>query len=285
MKSVTKLVLTAAILSPLAASAQFITISSPNVTTNTPNADIFHDTVIRMWQDVDNLKTPEPNGVPGDLDLSVESSFWWDDTNSVFSDVSGTTQFIEIGVEPFFKLANAGAPASFGIGYFGNESDDDNELYVAGYNNALKTLTDTDDTNITYESPDGYKLFDYDTDDPNSPDGPPMSYTIALDQGVNEAYIQFTHWNRNPLWPDSAVQDEPQRFKFWAGYDGNGTATGEYLIAVSDRDFGFDQDRDDGFFYLSGDIVPVPEPSQIAALALLGLGGLLIVRRRFRNKQ
>lgn len=51
----------------------------------------------------------------------------------------------------------------------------------------------------------------------------------------------------------------------------------EWLFRIDD-DNKVDDDTDDGFFYDTGDISPVPEPSAIAALNLLGLGALLFVR-------
>lgn len=283
MKTLKKLALFAAILAPLFASAQFVDISDSNTTsTKTITGLTFHDLIIDMNSDVGALFTPED-----DPDLSLLNTINFNNvTDQWTAGVGGANDItlVKIDNKEFFKLTGR-----VNIGYIGNESGDDNELYLSAYDDSLKTTADTNDSidndgnTITYENPDGYKLFDYDAGDPNSTDDPPMSYTVTLEGNTTEAFLQFTHWDRNSNWYDSALQTDQDRFKIWAELDQTGKQTGQFLIAISDRNTGFDSDRDDGFFFLDGDIIAVPEPSQIAMLAMLGLGGALYLRRRIKK--
>jgi hypothetical protein len=78
------------------------------------------------------------------------------------------------------------------------------------------------------------------------------------------------------------------KFKIFRSVENYGTAnetfSNEYILAIDDRRESL-IDFDDGFFYVTGDITPVPEPSLIAALAVTGMGGFLVLRRRLIAKR
>jgi len=247
------------ILAPFFASAQLVDVTDLA-------AGTFFDTISAMNADVLALQDE------GDALARDASTIYWTGTTFESTGGAGDLKLVDVTpIQPFFRMTG-----DFSIGYLGNESGDDNELWMTAYDsNTAPTLSEV------------FKLYDYDADDPNSTDDPPMADLVNLEAGVDKAFIQFTHKNEGPKPANisQANQDDPIRFKVYREQDENGNFGLNYLFAIADRDTTFDADRDDGFFFLSGNIVPVPEPSQIAALALLGLGGFLYVRRRFSKKQ
>ena len=268
MKYITKTAICLTILSPVFAAAQLVNIGAQNTTPAAPSGNTFHDLIISMSAGAVDLFTPEGES------LSIQDNIYFDAGNweSGSSVSASAINLVKVDNNfPFFTLTG-----DLDIGYIGNESDDDNELYMSAYTSPLDLAPTQGPT----------KLFDYDADTPAEGDvNPPASYSMTLEDNVNQAFVQFTHVNMNPSWASEAHQDDPIRFKLYAEFDVAGGYTGNFLYAIADREQAFDGDQDDGFFFLSGALAPVvPEPSQIASLALLGMGALLYVRRRFTKK-
>ena len=282
MKSSNKLILAAGLLAPLAASAQFVSVApgSPEMPGQLLPSG-FHQTTTAMNADVFALGDGFHNSGAGPEDfdsnplhLSLENEFYWDGTNFSAGDPGGAQKF-EFVTPNFTHFVMSG---DFSIGYIGNESNDDNELYMTA---DLDTAPGGEQWVLSTINDNG-ALFDYDGADPNSDDDAPMSYGFnkESDYANDDLFLQFVHYNRTQT--SMGTQGSFDRFKIFAEIE-NDEFTGHYIMAVADRNSNFDGDRDDGFFYLQGDITPVPEPSQLAALALVGLGGFLYIRRRIRS--
>lgn len=291
MKIHTKIGLIVGLLAPLAASAQPL-LTEPGLVEMPGQVapSEFHQTVTAMANNVERLADGEhliqgsnpKTTIDYESDgfhLSVEDEFYWN--GSVFDTVDDggqfTTKFTKTDVNQLFTVGEF-----LSIGYIGNESDDDNELYIQ----AFSDLTNSPALQQVLVDRNGIPaLFDYDafTNDPNSLDDAPMSYTFDRQAGyTGDIFIEIVHMNRTQA--DMATHVEEERFRIFTETDAEGKSTGQYLMAIADRDNNFDGDVDDGFFLLGGDVAPVPEPSQIAALAMAGLGGLLYVRRRIAKK-
>ncbi|MEX0323600.1 MAG: PEP-CTERM sorting domain-containing protein [Puniceicoccaceae bacterium] len=288
MKNIFKLAFLVAILSPVIASAQLITLSGPLTADDpSPSGSSFHDLAWAMANDNETLfSTPYDPGwkdnPPTDdkTDLTVTTDFAFDLVNEQWeADLTfdgDHINFVRIANVPFFFLREGGADFAF----IGNESSHDNEIYVKAYNSDMSK-------NEFHTDP----LADYDEADPNPTDPvdtAPVSWGIGLGPDITDgvALVQFWHFNLNlPAAEVMANQADTERFTFWAGINEDQSLSGDFLMAISDRDGKADADIDDGIFYFRGDITPVPEPSQIAGLALLGLGAALYIRRRFTKKK
>jgi hypothetical protein len=247
---------------PILSSAQVAV--SPANTSPTQNGgnSTFHNLIVAMQSDETDLRTTEGES------LSVTSPIYFNHavipgTPSFFVNVDwdatmggpSTIEFVKVGNFSGFDFAAGG---TLDIGFIGEESNNNNEL---GF-----------DEGGSYT-----KLFDYNAGGQN----PPMSYQLTTGAATT---ISFEHRNLSqPAAGQIGMQSDPNRFRIYRGTDGAGGFTNEYLFAIADRSATMDADFDDGFFYLVGDITPVPEPAHIAGLALLGLGGLLYVRRRIRK--
>jgi hypothetical protein len=261
---------------PIVASAQLVTISGPLTASDTvPSGSLFHDLAWAMTNDNEGLYSAPWDPIPDDpRDLSTKTSFSFDTVNDVWEGTQtfdgDHINFTQIPNKPHFFLYGTAD-----IAYIGNESSHDNELWMAAYSLDMQTV----------QGPT--MLADYDDGDPNSTpplDVPPVSWNLSL-IGAEKVMVQFLHVNRNlPVSEMVATQACTERFTFWAGMNEIGEYTGDFLMAISDRDGKKDADVDDGLFYFRGEITPVPEPSQIAGLALLGLGAALFIRRRLARK-
>jgi hypothetical protein len=141
------------------------------------------------------------------------------------------------------------------IGYFGNESWDLNSLSIHD---------DTGESEV---------LFSYDRFGGVFPtEGPPQSATIEVAAGQSAALVHFEHTN---ALIGSTSQSNENRFHFFQGYSSSGATLPVWIIGIDDRENSL-VDFDDGFFYLQ----VVPEPSQLALMALAGLGLLVLIRER-----
>lgn len=221
--------------------------------------DAFHDLITAMNVDSQELFTAE-----GDS-LSVKSPIYFNVTTQLPFNVQGdwdltadgsAVESIEFKEVTNFEAFVFGQGGTLDIGFIGEESTHDNELgfYEGG------TYTD---------------LFSYNA----GGETPPMSHTLTASAGD---IIKFAH--KNDTINSEGMQIQPDRFRIWEVSE---TPAGQnaYLFAVADRNANVDSDYDDGFFYVVGDISPIPEPSHIAVLATMGLGVLLVVRRRLIKKK
>jgi hypothetical protein len=249
MKNLLKLAICTAIC-PLVSSGQSIDITNPDNT-----VDPFSNLVAAMYSDASTLYVPSPFS---DFNFALTSP-----TTGTFT-VPGTA-----GNPDFYFNLVASNPPSFTlsspsdyakVGYFGNENWDQNSLSVK------------DDTNTSSN------LFTYNIGGGVAPTvGPPQVATLTVNPQFASASFHFEHTN-----PTTGTTDQTNqgRFHFFRAYDVNGNALNSWVIGIDDRENDL-VDFDDGFFYLQ----VVPEPSHIAAMAVLGLGALLVIRRRIKAKK
>lgn len=270
MNKLLKLAICAGIISPVCASAQLITVSDPS-TSGTFNALISLMAADEAALGVGN----------GEANASAFSDLYWDTSDNKWVTGSLSTDnadlnFQLIGTNYQYFIQKG---PSINIGFVSNENWDLDELFVNAY--APGDLGNSDPR---------VSLFDY-SDNVAANNTPGDTVELKLADGVDAPVVlEFEHINQtsSPLGP--LYQSSEIRFKMFQGVsvDDQGAVTGmiddQWLFGINDRNKVFDKDSDDGYFYITGDISPVPEPSQIAALSLLGLGALLIVRRRLVKK-
>lgn len=241
------------------ASAQLITINEPSLNLG------FNTLVAAMAADGAALYTG-----PGEANAIPFSTVSWDASNSkwvvgsLLSEVGDLAFQLQAQNQKFFYMAGN----EKNIGFIAGKSRSLNELFV----NASK---------MGY--PDQRQsLFDY-SDQVAATDGPGDTAQLLNPVGL-PIRLQFEHINQtlSPLGP--IFQSDESRFGIFrqVTFDQRGIVAGfgdDWLFRIDD-DNAANDNSDDGFFYITGDIHPAPEPSQIAALSLLGLGALLIIRRR-----
>lgn len=254
MKHLITLVLVSGILIPQISSAQLVVNGPETATTQSIANSTFHNFVIAMNSDAADLYTPEG------LSLSVASPIYFnyqggvpgivgDWTSSPLGGSYSTLEFVKVTNYAGFRL---GAGTSMDIGFIGEESVHNTEFGIS------------DGSSYT-------KLFAYNA----GGDNPPMSYSITASA---DAVLQFEHCNySHPA--GTECQTCPERFRTYRVME-NGELTSEYLFAIADRNCAGDADYDDGFFYVSGSLMPVPEPAHLGAFGLAGLAAYLLVRRR-----
>ena len=267
MKKLITIAITTGMLSPLFTLGQ-VSVSDPS-----PNP-VFQTLINDMNADVSDLfvyDTFRPTEGPVYDEIMFDQSnqdFWTNGSNPPDPGVPSVQKPGSVAEKKFVEISpNVEAFTFFGeglldVGFLGNSSIDANEFFAE-----IITPSQSDELLFMYEEID---------DDPA---------TVQLENtDTSDAVIRFGH-------DDTSVsiienQSNTDKFKMFQAVskDGAGNFTGdlipgEFIFAIDDRtDDAIDYD--DGFFYLNGDIAPVPEPSQIAALALLGLGGYLYIRRR-----
>ncbi|NBD37263.1 MAG: PEP-CTERM sorting domain-containing protein [Verrucomicrobia bacterium] len=260
MKKIITLVTAAGMLSPAFVFGQ-VSITEPN-----PNA-VFNGFIDQMESDKQDLYVVDiwriSEGPPYTEIFfdSVAGDFWTNSSPGLKEAGSvATHKFVEMTVNlPAFLIPGNGGIMD--VGYFGNSSIDLNEL-----------ILEVDTPVAGSES-----LFLYDEDNNGAdPDDPPRTVAVVNDYAAN-AVVRFAHDDLSVgVFADQSDENKFKMFQAVDPLDGS-PIIDEYIFAIDDRT-GDAIDFDDGFFYVNS--TPVPEPSQIAALALLGLGGFLYVRRR-----
>lgn len=259
MKNINKLVLLAGIAVPVFSSAQIVVSSPETATTPSLANSTFHNFVIAMTNNHADLYTPEG------LSLSISSPIYFNYTPSTpgfsggWSSTPGggplsTLEFVKV---PNFSTFYLNAGGSMEVGFIGEESTHNNEL---GF----------------HEGGIYTKLFDYNA----GGDKAPMSYSLS---SATATSLMFQHRNLT-YFTGTGFQANPERFRIYQVLD-NGKLTNEYLFAVADRDATKDGDYDDGFFYMVGDVTPVPEPAHIASLAVAFLFAGLFLRSRIKRRK
>jgi hypothetical protein len=266
MNKILKLAICTGIISPFCASAQLVTINEPSDNTD------FNDLVALMADDGAALYTG-----PGEANAGPFSKVHWDDSTEKW--VVGSFGLDEFDLNFELQMVNADYFYMIGneinIGFVANENWNVDELFVTasktGYSDRRERLFEYSDVVATNnEAGDTAQLIN-----------PEVDLPIRL---------QFEHINKTLSPLGSIYQSNELRFSIFRQVNvddqGDVASDGKDWLFRIDDDNSYDDDTDDGFFYVTGDISPVPEPSQIAALSLLGLGALLIVRRRLvkRNK-
>lgn len=270
MKNTYKLAILTAALSPAVASAQLINITDP------ATSGAFQSLVSLMALDSDNLKIG-----PLSNNLVPYNEFHWDADGGSFnwgewntSGLSGNSddinfQLVATNQDYFFMRGD------IDIGLVAFENWNDDELFVSAY-----------DVDSVGTADPKASLFRY--SDQVGGDAEGETRGLTLNTTEVPVVLEFSHLNNTTGSPE-LVQGNELRFTMFrqvitdefANFVSYGS---EWILALNDNNGGFDGDVDDGIFYISGDISPVPEPSQIAALALFGLGGLLYIRKRMTKK-
>jgi hypothetical protein len=210
---------------------------------------------------------------PGEANASPFSIVHWDTSDSKWVVGSFSTDGIDLNFE--LQLVNQQYFYMFGneinIGFVANENENLDELFL----NVHKTVY-TDQR---------VRLFDY--SDKLTANNVPGDTAQLINPVELPLRLEFEHINQTltPLGP--VFQAEELRFSMYRQVivDDQGQVASfgwDWLFGIDD-DNTADQDLDDGFFYVSG-IQPVPEPSQIAALSLIGLGAFLFIRRRLGKR-
>jgi len=269
MKRILTLAIYAGILSPFVASAQLVDIVGPP-----SSGDALFDGLVTAMATADPHPLWVPEGSATKFDQMYFDGTSWTTGSNDFS--AGNTNFklLDDNVDYFFL------EGSVNVGFVTNENWDWNELYVNAY--APGDIGGTPDPKQL--------LFDYSDEPGEGTSTPGMTASITLKDGVNLAVLGFEHVNTDTISPfDPTPQSSQVRFRMYQQVTMNDANEMEYLNAymwgTNDRDDTFDRDRDDGWFLVVGDVRAVPEPSAIAALALLGLGGIVFARRRFKMKK
>lgn len=227
--------------------------------TNPDNTGLFHDLVTAMTTDVTDLYD---SVAFNDFNFTTDVPMG----GSAGNFIAPAAPFISLGTDFMFTRVTDNPDAfaipagrEIRIGYFGNESWDLNALSVR------------DDTGASEV------LFEYDRFGGVFPTvGPPQSATIRVAEGYNSALIRFEHTN---ALIGSTTQSNEKRFHFFKGQSMDGAPLPVWVVGIDDRENEL-VDFDDGFFYLQ----VVPEPSQIAVMALAGLGVVILLRERLSRR-
>jgi hypothetical protein len=234
--------------------SQSITVINPD------NTGLFHDLVSAMTTDVTDLYDSV-----GFDDFNFTTDALLGGSSGDF--IAPAAPFTSLGTDYLFSRVETNPDAfaipagrEIRIGYFGNESWD------------LNSLSIRDDTGTAEV------LFSYDRFGGVFPTvGPPQSATIQVAAGASSALVRFEHTN---ALIGSTTQSNENRFHFFKGHTLQGTPLPVWVIGIDDRENTL-VDFDDGFFYLQ----VVPEPSQIAVMALAGMGLLVLLRERRRRRR
>jgi len=171
----------------------------------------------------------------------------------------------------FFKLVQGGTA---NLGFFGFEAADTDKMFVQEFQTA-----GFDPLNPIEIAGSPEKVFEYGGTGITDTTGLPVA--VELSSPSQASIFRFQHENIIPAFGVRTQEDEI-RFAMFEQYDPNSDdgVAGSYLIFIEDRNTK-DVDYDDGLFYFAGEgLVPVPEPSLIAGIALLGLGAIVTLRRR-----
>lgn len=245
-------------------SGQLITVSKPSTDS------LFNTLISVMASDADALGVGN-----GEANATVFDKLHWDASENKwevgsFSSELGDVNFqLQAQNEQFFKTSS-----TLNIGFVSNENWDLNELFV----NASKTGF----------ADQRFSLFEY-SDNVPANDVPGATASILATGLSTPVVLKFEHINQT-LTPFGPVfQANEMRFNMFRQvfvdvqnevlFNGN-----SWLFGINDRDKGFDADGDDGYFYITGDISPVPEPSSIAFLSVGMLIAITVIKRRFSKK-
>ena len=277
MKKILQTAAIVGVLLPLSAQAQ-VTVNRPSSYASIVYPAIPFDTLVTgMAVDAGDLKSPVPYT---EMAFNVVTMDWTTNFGGGALPVgSDYIYFREVSPNwNFFQIVDFAQ-----AGYIGNDSRDTNQLNVLSYDETTPGFNWGDESTWAAAQTDADTLFDYTIGGVAPTMGPPDSVEIVVDAGGKQV-ISFQHIDYS--WPKPgdtiAQQGDEEKFKIFWAYDSQGNALDAALFAIDDRMLDL-IDYNDGLFYVEG-ITPVPEPAAIAGLAVLGLGGILYVRRRVKAK-
>lgn len=232
---------------------------------------IFYDTVDLMSQSNQSLYQNHDSQPVESIYFTTnftDSNFYVDEDSQFFNE-SATS----LGVDFYFtKIAtNVEAFAAKGtstIGFFGNSSNDNNKLLVKGFDNNENQIQNN-------------LIFDYAKSPSTSVTPAPTAYEVSGDANapINSNY---SYWHDNPV-KGATYQGNENRFAMFQSYNPfTQELSNEWIFAIDDREDDL-IDYDDGFFYVTGDLTPVPEPSLVGFLAVLGVIGIVFFNNRKKS--
>jgi hypothetical protein len=277
MKNIYKLTSAAALLAPVFMSATLVDVTKPGTSTS------FNNLISDMYSDQSGILVGTGSS-PSRPNLFTE--FYFDNSPGVNE---FTLDAINLGATDTYNFELIATNVEYftmsgviDIGFFANEAWDVNKLSVDAYNN----VADISNLGPVVETEEVFRYSDISGDET-----PPLTAQIsAEDDGDLPIIIQFIHENLTTTGFGVGTQDDEVRFRMYQlveGLDQTGARIygDTFVLSISDREGTLDGDFDDGMFLLQGSIAPVPEPSHIAGLAILGLAGILYIRRRSASKK
>lgn len=144
------------------------------------------------------------------------------------------------------------------VGFFGNESWDKNKMILEAKNGSESQIVDP--------------LIEY----AKTGNTPATGLDITSVNGTS--IVKFIHENKKT--GAVADQSDPLKFKTFQKIDPfTMEPLNEYVMFIDDR-MNSKIDHDDGFFYVTGDMTPVPEPALISIIALAGLATIVYFKRK-----
>lgn len=103
-----------------------------------------------------------------------------------------------------------------------------------------------------------------------------------------DSFVDFTMWNVDATKNIDAQWNNTDHFRTYFGFQdvGDSFGTAYMLMFIDDRGTSDLKlwDFNDGVFLLTFEVSPVPEPSTIALLSVIGLIGIVAARRRLKQK-
>lgn len=243
------------------------------VTTTSINSGLFYNTVSFMSDSSSELYQDHTSGplesIMFTTNLFTGGTFYADNDSKYFDEPSTS-----LGANLYFTRIDTNiegfeANGTANIGFFGNESADRNKLLIKGYDGSGNEIQSK-------------CLFDYRSSASSSNTPAPSAYTISPDSNAPAgSYYSYSH--ENPI-KGLSEQKNTSRFAMFQSYDPlTLELNNEWIFAIDDRETGL-VDYDDGFFYITGDITPVPEPSGIALIAAVALVGVISLNYRKKNR-
>lgn len=217
------------------------------------------------------------------LALDASNNWMTSTTTESFDVTDGTTWSLVNNFEGFFLQDSDNSLIE--VGFFGLEND---YTGVFGFTATDGLAPDQDQEIFSLYATDGFgggigaNIISNDgTDDL------PLQVTLKVVPGEGTQFVSFYQDDTNPtngVRNGLAFQSDVNRFRIFQEYTKVGTEasySSNYIFAVDNRDGTSLVDYDDGLFYVRAVNAPiVPEPSVIGLMALGGLGGIVLFRRR-----
>ena len=195
-------------------------------------------------------------------DVSIKTGFIGDNTNT------GKATNLTFQVMDNFP-AFVSTAGTFSFGFFGFEAAAKNTVGLEDYDTAIPGFTGNKAVAVQF------------TNNLTAPydDSPPVAkaFNIGADPNAFGVYAEVIHQNAPAVQP--LYQGDPRYWRIFELVEGDFGGQNVFILALDDL-YPRLKDWDDGFFILSGQISPVPEPAMIGLLGVVVLLGTLAYRRR-----